>query len=78
MTVASLRIHIGMPKTATSVIQAVLVGMRDCFAAQGAWIPATTLACHRLAVEATPVGSGLHQRPDFQSVWTRRSSSAGQ
>ena len=65
---ASLRIHIGMPKTATSLIQAVLVGMRDCFAAQGAWIPATTLACHRLAVEATPAGSGLHQRPDFQHI----------
>ncbi len=64
----ALHIHIGMPKTGTSLIQAVLAGMRKTFATNKIWIPPTFIGAHRLAVEATPRDSKLHERSDFVHI----------
>lgn len=65
---AKLCIHIGMPKTGTSLIQAVLASMRDSLAKQGVWAPTSPLGCHRLAIEATPEDDQIHRRADFVEI----------
>jgi hypothetical protein len=65
---ARLCIHIGMPKTGTSLIQAVLAGMRDALAKESVWVPASFLQCHRLAVAATPENDAIQKRADFRDI----------
>lgn len=61
-------IHIGMPKTGTSLVQAVLDDMRGLLAKQGVWTPSSFLVCHRLAVAATPEDDPIRQRADFLDI----------
>ena len=65
---AKLCIHIGMPKTGTSLIQAVLASMHDPLAELGVWAPASFLGCHRLAVASTPEDDAIQQRADFLEI----------
>lgn len=64
----TLYLHIGMPKTGTSLIQAVLNAMRPQLLSAGTWLPARMMANHRIAVEASAPGSLLHSRADAQHI----------
>ena len=66
--VANLCLHIGMPKTGTSLIQAVLASMRETLGQQGAWVAASSLGAHRLAVAATPEDDPIQRRADFVGI----------
>ena len=65
---ANLCLHIGMPKTGTSLIQAVLASMGDVFASQGVWLARSALGAHRLAVAATPEDDPIQRRADFVQI----------
>lgn len=64
----SLCIHIGMPKTGTSLMQAVLSAMRETLGTQGVWAPPSFLGSHRLAIAATPENRAIHDRADFVEI----------
>ncbi|WP_129788050.1 hypothetical protein [Promicromonospora panici] len=63
-----LLLHIGMPKTGTSLIQAVLMSLRDQLASQHAWLPLQNLAATRIAVEAFPADSPIRSRADVLHI----------
>lgn len=63
-----LLLHIGMPKTGTSLIQAVLRSLRDQLASQRAWLPLQNLAATRIAVEAFPADSPISGRADVLHI----------
>ncbi len=63
-----LLLHIGMPKTGTSLIQAVLMGLRDQLASQHAWLPPKNMAAHRIAVETFPADSAISSRADVVHI----------
>ena len=63
-----LLLHIGMPKTGTSLIQAVLKGMRDQLAAQHAWVPPKNMAAHRIAVETFSADDRVSNRSDVLRI----------
>ncbi|RHW27869.1 hypothetical protein D0Z08_06140 [Nocardioides immobilis] len=63
-----LCLHIGMPKTGTSLIQSVLQGLRPQLAHEGVWLPPNNLAAHRIAVEAFAADSRLSTRADVEAI----------
>lgn len=57
-----------MPKTGTSLIQAVLMRLRDQLASQHAWLPPKNIAAHRIAVETFPADSAISSRADVVHI----------
>jgi hypothetical protein len=65
--VASISLHIGVPKTATSYIQGWLHQNRHRLRDKGVFVPDRPIHAHRLAVEHLH-GSAWEQRPDIKEI----------
>lgn len=62
-------LHIGMPKTGTSLIQNVLPRVRAELAASNIWTPERPMESHRVAVEASPNIPRIRHRHDYLRIF---------
>ncbi len=62
-------LHIGMPKTGTSLIQNVLPRIRTELEAANIWTPERPIESHRVAVEASPNIPSIRNRHDYLRIF---------